>query len=178
MRISKPNRNGAVIQPMIETLESRELMSAAPHPVVAAVSKPVAPLVVSAKPAPTPAVKEFPVYVPSVGPVKGTNVVGNWTGTMRIDGTTTDQTFSINFAFQRGVAASGTFNLGPTIGNQTVTSTMVFDLHNNLRARVATPKLNVGFTGAITTNGKVLYGRFSFNNGTGWTTGMFTLTRA
>jgi hypothetical protein len=76
------------------------------------------------------------------------------------------------------VAASGTFNLGPTIGNQTVTSTMVFDLHNNLRALVATPKLSVGFTGAITGNGNVLYGRFSFNNGTGWTTGMFTLTRA
>jgi hypothetical protein len=174
---------------MIETLEARELMSVAPHPTVAAVAKPSAAIVMSAKPAakptvkptakpaPTPAVKAFPAYVPSVGPIKGTNVVGTWTGTMRIDGTTIDQPFSINFAFQRGVAASGTFNLGPTIGNQVVTSTLVFDLHNNLRALVATPKLSVGFTGAITGNGNILYGRFSFNNGTGWTTGMFTLTR-
>ena len=117
-----------------------------------------------------------------LGPLPNTQVEGDvadrWERVqVRCLGTTTDQPFYINFAFQRGVAASGTFNLGPTIGNQTVTSTMVFDLHNNLRALVATPKLSVGFTGAITGNGNVLYGRFSFNNGTGWTTGMFTLTR-
>ena len=165
--------------PIIEALESRQLMSVAVHPITAAVVvKPVAARVVTAKPATKPAVQAFPSYVPSIGAVKGTNVVGNWTGSIRLDGTTTDQPLSVTFNFQRGVAASGTFNLGPAVGNRAALSTMVFDLHNNVRALIAGPKLSVGFTGALTSNGKVLYGRVSFNVGTGWQTGMFTLNRA
>jgi hypothetical protein len=126
---------------------------------------------------PTPKVTAFPTFVPSTGPVKADNVVGEWTGSMRLDGTTVDNAFSVNFTFQRGVAATGTWNLGPTMGNQVVVTTMVFSLHNNMRVLISTPGLNSGLTGALSTNGKVLAGRFSFNTSHGWQTGMFTLTR-
>jgi len=195
---------GSVRQPMFETLEGRQLMSAAPvphaalmtttavgvpaiemsaQPAAKVAAKPAAKVVAKpapkkvAKPAPAPKVAAFPVYVPSSTVVKGKSVVGQWTGTMRLDGTTTDSAFSVTFAFQRGVAASGSFNLGATMNNQVVTTTMVFDLHNNVRALVAMPTLNAGFTGALSSNGNVLYGRFSFNTGGQWKTGMFMLTR-
>jgi hypothetical protein len=187
---------GTVRQPMFETLEGRQLMSAVPlvadmhtttampaiemsaTPAAKVAPKVVAKAKVVAKPATKVNAKAFPAYVPSSSAVKGKNVVGTWTGSMRLDGSKTDADFSITFVFQRGVAASGTFNLGATMNNQIVTSTMVFDLHNNVRAMVATPTLAVGFTGALSTNGQILYGRFSFNNGSSWKTGMFTLTRA
>jgi hypothetical protein len=175
---------------MIETLESRELMSAAPTPHVAVHAAAVKPSIVvaakvvtktavktPAKPVPAPKVTAFPTYVPSSTVVKGNNVVGTWTGTMQLDSSKTSTSFSVTFAFQRGVSASGQFNLGATMNNQVVTSTMVFDLHNDVRAMVSTSTLNAGFTGALSSNGNVLYGRFSFNSGGQWKTGMFTLTR-
>lgn len=150
---------------MFETLERRDLMSAAPHPVVMTVgAKPQPAVVVAAK--------------VTAKTASARNVVGGWTGSMRLDGSKTDSAFSITFAFQRGLAASGAFNLGPTMKNQVATSTMVFDQRNNARALIATSKLSAGFTGAISANGKMLYGRFSFNTATGWKTGTFTLTRA
>jgi hypothetical protein len=177
--------------PMIEALEDRQMMSVAPHPaLLAAPSRAkVAAVVASAKAAAKPPAKTVaktlvrpkatavPTNVPSPGPVKASSVVGAWTGSMRLDGTSIDNAFSVTFLFQRGVAATGTFNLGATMGNAVVTSTMVFSLHNNIRVLVATPGLNAGFTGAMSTNGKILNGRFSFNSPKGWQTGMFTLTR-
>jgi hypothetical protein len=169
--------------PMIETLEGRQMMSVAPHPVsvhaAAVAAKPaiVVPVKAAAKPVVAPKASAFPTYVPSTGPIKGPNVVGTWTGSMRLDGTKVDNAFTVTFVFQRGVAATGSFNMGVTMGNQVVTSTMVFSLHNNVRVLVATPSLNAGLTGALSTNGKVLSGRFSFNSAKGWQTGMFTLTR-
>jgi hypothetical protein len=168
---------------MIEALEDRQLMSVAAHPAVQAApvkAKPAA-IVVSVKPAAkaivAPKVAAFPSYVPSSGAIKSVSVVGGWTGSLRLDGTKIDNAFSVTFIFQRGVAATGNFNTGPTMGNQVVTSTMVFSLHNNVRVLVATPSLAAGFTGALSTNGKMLSGRFSFNSSKGWQTGMFTLTR-
>ena len=167
---------------MIETLEGRQMMSVAPHLVAvhtaAVAAKPVIVVPVKApKPVAKPKASAFPTYVPSTGPIKGPNVVGTWTGSMRVDGTNVDNAFTVTFVFQRGVAATGTFNTGVTMGNQVVTSTMVFSLHNNVRVLIATPSLNAGLTGALSTNGKVLSGRFSFNSAKGWQTGMFKLTR-
>jgi hypothetical protein len=172
--------------PMIETLEGRQMMSATPvHAAVHVGATPAKPaIVVAAKPVAkvTPVVKPkvtaLPAYLPATGVIKGANVIGGWTGTMRLDGTKVDNAFSVNFTFQRGVAATGTFNMGATMNNQVVVSTMVFSLHNNVRVLFATPSLMAGMTGALSSNGKMLTGRFSFNTSHGWQTGMFTLTRS
>jgi hypothetical protein len=176
--------------PMIETLEDRSLMSAVVHPVVAA-----------AKPAPKPAIvvkaavkttaktttkatvkaTTTPTTTPtltvaSVITSAAPSVVGKWTGTMTPDGSKTSSTFSVDFAFQRGVAATGTFTIG-LLGNQTVTSTMVFAEHRNVRTLFVSSTIYGGFTGALTTNGTTLYGRYSFNSPSGWMTGTFSLSR-
>lgn len=175
---------GTTHQPMFEKLEGRQMMTATmAHVEMTSEQTSVPAIVMCAQPAAKLVAKvavkvsALPAYIPATSGVKGKNVVGEWTGTMQLDGSKTASAFSIKFAFQRGVAASGTFNLGATMSNQAVTSTMVFDLHNNFRAMVATPKLAAGFTGAISSNGKMLTGRFSFNSATGWKTGVFTLTR-
>jgi hypothetical protein len=188
----RQNRNQ--VQPMIETLEDRQLMSAAPHAAVAVrhTPKPHA-IVVTAKPsakakvapAAKPAVApvtptnvgDFPTYIPASDPYLSPDVVGTWTGTMQVDGSTQTAPFSINFLFQRGIAASGTFDLGPTVGNEIVTSTMVFGAFHNARILVLTKALWMGFNCALSANGKVLYGRFAVNTSNGWETGGFDLNR-
>lgn len=112
-------------------------------------------------------------YITSAAP----SVVGQWVGTMTPDGSTVSSTFSVNFAFQRGVAASGTFNFGAILGNQSAVSTMVFSQHQNVRVLVSTSNLLVGMTGTLTSDNATLYGRYSFNSPAGWQTGMFILTR-
>ena len=184
----RQNRSG--VQPMIEALEGRELMSAVPHAAVAIqhAPKPHA-LVVSAKHKATPAAKTtvtptapapvgaFPTYIPASDAYLSPDVVGGWTGTMQLDGSKTTSAFSVNFLFQRGIAASGTFNLGPLVNNLTLTSTMVFGANHNARILILTSSLWMGFTCALTSNGKVLYGRFAVDNSNGWETGRFSLTR-
>jgi hypothetical protein len=192
----KQNRD--YVQPMIETLEGRELMSAVPHTAAAAKPAP-APhaVVVTAKPKATAAAKPkaaaaakttviptsaatvggFPTYIPAYDAYLSPDVVGGWTGTMQLDGTKTTAAFSVNFLFQRGLAASGTFNLGPTVSNATVTSTMVFGANHNARILILTSTLWVGFTCALTANGKMLYGRFAVDTANGWETGGFVLNR-
>ena len=105
------------------------------------------------------------------------NLVGTWTGTMQFDGAATASVFSINFQFQLEAAASGTFNLGPAIGNQSPQSTMVVENHNNVRALILTNNLWVGFTGVLVSTGNEIYGRFAYDSSTGWQTGSFTVTR-
>jgi hypothetical protein len=105
------------------------------------------------------------------------NLVGTWTGTMQFDGAATASVFSINFQFQLEAAASGTFNLGPAIGNQSPQSTMVISNHNNVRALILTKDLWVGFTGVLVSTGNEIYGRFAYDSSTGWKTGSFTVTR-
>jgi hypothetical protein len=147
----------------------------APKPVVKPAAKPVAKP--AAKAVANPVVADLPAYVPDAHPGLSPSVVGGWTGTMTTDGQKQGADFSINFEFQRGVAASGTFDLGTTVNNQTVTSTMVFGTNHNVRILILTPTLWMGFTGALTANGKILYGRFSVNTANGWKTGSFSLTR-
>jgi hypothetical protein len=192
----RQNRSG--VQPMIEALEGRELMSVAPHVVAApkptaaphAVVVPAKPkATVAAKPKATPAAKTtvtptapapvgaFPTYIPASDAYLSPDVVGGWTGTMQLDGSKTTSAFSVNFLFQRGIAASGTFNLGPTVNNVTLTSTMVFGANHNAHILILTSSLWMGFTCALTANGKVLYGRFAVDNSNGWETGGFSLTR-
>jgi hypothetical protein len=204
------NHSRSEVQPMIEALESRELMSAvshaavvkhapAPHAIVMSVkpaAKPKAtpaPKAVKAMPAPkvaakakvTPAAKtvtppvvdDYPAYVPAAHPNMAPDMVGTWTGTITMDGSKQGAVFSIDFAFQRGTAASGAFHLGPAVGNQTVTSTLVFGTSRNARALVLTSTLWVGFNGALTANGNMLYGRVAVNTSNGWQTGSFSVTR-
>ncbi len=180
---------------LIEALEDRQLMSAAPHamampaplhrpaivmsygPALKTISKaaPVVTSTVALKSATT--ASQLPAFIPNKGGFAVSNIVGAWTGTMRLDGTKVDAPFSIKFLFQRGVAATGTFNLGPTIGNQSLSSTLIFSLQRNFRVLILTPDLWAGFVGALTANAKILMGRFSFNSTTGWHTGVFTLNR-
>jgi hypothetical protein len=116
---------------------------------------------------------EIRSYITSAAP----SVIGQWTGTMTPDGSTIPSAFSVDFAFQRGVSASGTFTFGAILGNQSVVSTMVFSLHHNVRVLVSAPGIQVGITGTLTSNNATLYGRYSFNSPTGWQTGMFILAR-
>jgi len=112
-------------------------------------------------------------------PYKSTtpNLVGTWTGTIQFDGAATATAFSIDFQFQLEAAASGTFNLGPAIGNQSPQSTMVISNHNNVRALILNNSLWVGFTGVLESNGNAIYGRFAYDSPTGWKTGSFNVTR-
>jgi len=192
---NRSNQNG--VQPMIEVLEDRQMMSVvahheaaapkapAPHAIVMSV-KPAAKVATrpAAKQATTPAAPptqnnlgELPAFVPATNLNMAPDVVGKWTGTMLVDGTTQANPFSINFAFQRGIAASGIFNLGPTVSNQSLTSTLVFGTSLNTRALILTSTLWMGFTGALTANGQILYGRFAVNTSNGWETGTYNLTR-
>jgi hypothetical protein len=218
--VKRQNRNE--VQPMIEALEDRQMMSAAPHAAVAVKQTP-APhaIVMSVKPKATPAVKvaakpapapkpvvkakaapapkpvakakvapapkpvvtttppvgDLLPFVPASNPGMAPNVVGVWSGTMQIDGSKQASPFSIDFAFQHGVAASGTFNLGPTVGNQSAVSTMVFGTNHNVRVLILTSTLWMGFDGALTANGKMIYGRFAVNTPNGWETGSFSVNR-
>jgi nucleoid-associated protein YgaU len=105
------------------------------------------------------------------------NLVGTWTGTMLYDGDTVATPFSIDFQFQLEAAASGAFNLGPAIGNQTAQSTMVITNHNNVRALILNSTLWVGFTGVLEPGSNMIFGRFAYNSPTGWKSGSFTVTR-
>lgn len=191
---------------MIETLESRELLSAAPHPAAVVKAAPTieAAIVVAAKPAVKPVAKPAVKVVAkaaskvttktvaatvATSPVSGTisvvhpvpatnipNLVGTWTGTMLVDGATTTTPFSIDFKFQLEGNASGAFHLGPLFGNQTVDSTFILTTHNNARALILTNTIWAGFTGALI-GSNTLDGRFAVNLNNTWTTGTFSLTR-
>jgi hypothetical protein len=105
------------------------------------------------------------------------NLVGTWTGTIQYDTATVATPFSIDFQFQLESAASGTFHLGPAIGNQNQQSTMVISNHNNVRALILTNSLWVGFTGVLENTGNQIIGRFAYDSPTGWQTGSFNVTR-
>jgi hypothetical protein len=190
---------------IIETLEDRQLMSAAAVHVAAPVNHETtaelpatavaeaaekAAAAKAAAAAKTAATKTAVVkaVTPTVTapisslhqtPYQGTtpNLVGTWTGTIQFDGAATATAFSINFQFQLEAAASGTFNLGPAIGNQSPQSTMVIANHNTVRALILTNNLWVGFTGVLVSTGNEIYGRFAYDSPTGWQTGSFTVTR-
>jgi hypothetical protein len=127
----------------------------------------------------TPAVTA-PISTLRQMPSKNTtpNLVGTWTGTMLYDGDTVATAFSIDFQFQLEAAASGTFHLGPAIGNQNAQSTMVITNHNNVRALILNSSLWVGFTGVLEPGSKMIFGRFAYNSPTGWKSGSFTVTRS
>jgi len=191
---------------MIETLEDRQLMSAAAVHVAApvnhettaelhaevaaeaaAVKAAAAAKAAAAKAAATKTAVVKAVTPTVTAPISSLhqapftsttpNLVGTWTGTMQFDGAATATVFSINFQFQLEAAASGTFNLGPAIGNQSPQSTMVVENHNNVRALILTNNLWVGFTGVLVSTGNEIYGRFAYDSSTGWQTGSFTVTR-
>jgi hypothetical protein len=212
---SKQLRRGSAV--IIETLEARELMSAAPVHAAAAVTHVSAATIhaqavakaaaakaaaaekaaaakatAAAKVAAVKAAATKAAVVKAVAPTitapisalhqtpaKSTtpNLVGTWTGTIQYDGDITATPFSINFQFQLEASASGTFNLGPAIGNQSPQSTMVITNHNEVRALILNNTLWVGFTGLLEPSGNQMIGRFAYNSPTGWKTGSFNITR-
>ncbi len=152
-------------------------LAAAQAAAAKAAAKKAAVVETAVQPVSSPVSGTIGQYISSPQESNVPNFVGTWTGTIQLDGSTTSTPFSIAFAFQRGVAASGTFNLGPIMGNQSELSTLIYSSHNVVRALIQNSTLWVGFTGAISTDGKTIFGRFAYNTPHGWETGSFSVTR-
>lgn len=201
---------------VIESLEARELLSAAPsHPAAvhaaapktqpaatapaagaAPKAKKTAVKVATKKKAPVPAATPAPAKPAPAKPAPAAaspaaaasatstpaapaagQYTGTWAGTFQINARPGDQPLSVNFTRQKGVAVTGTFDLGAMIG-ESVLTTVTINQRRQFLGLVEGTKSTASFVGAVASNGKYIFGRWSVNGPQGWLTGTFTLNRA
>jgi hypothetical protein len=105
------------------------------------------------------------------------NLVGDWSGTMLADGSTTDSPMSVTFTANRGITDTGTFTFGKPMNNQVVISTLVFGEGGSFTMMISTPTMGGGLVGVATSDGSMIVARWACNSGSGWATGTLTLTR-
>lgn len=155
---------------VIEELEARELLSAAPHPAAAHAHK--------AKPAAAaPAVHVAAAKQPAKAAAHAAgDYTGTWAGTFQTEPATGDKPLSVTFTKQKGLAVSGTFDLGAMAGASVVsTATVTHDRH--FLAMIKTPGGRVSFSGQVASNEQYIFGRWCFNGSRGFQTGTFIMTR-
>jgi hypothetical protein len=116
-----------------------------------------------------PMAKAAPVIVPQVA--------GAWSGTVKLPYARAPIAVSMQITTQRGVAATGTFRLGPATANRAVTSTAVVSggHQRGFNLIVSQKGLYASVTATVSKNGQQIVGRWACNGPGGWATGTITL---
>ena len=166
------------MQALIESLEAREFMSASVaksaivHPAVT--SKAAAKVVAKpAKKSHAKAAVKTAAVTPA--PVAWNDLAGNWTGTCS-NNLGMNGTISASFQNRVGVSNTGTVNLGPIVGQNSL-STTTPNAYGDVVIIIPCKGGFVSLVGGITTNGLLMTGRWCSYIGTVMTVGYFTLHR-
>ena len=117
-----------------------------------------------------PMVKPTPVILPQVS--------GAWSGTVKTPYARSPFSVSMQISQQKGVAAFGTFRLGPATANRAVSSTAVVSggYARGFNLIVSQKGLYASVTATVSKNGQQIVGRWACNGPGGWATGTITLS--
>jgi hypothetical protein len=152
----------------VEGLEQRRMMSAGPFagtPSKVWEDRGGAVVMLAA----APMARSAPVIVPQVA--------GAWSGTVKMPYARAPFAVSMQISRQNGVAAMGTFRLGPATAHRAVTSTAVVSggYQRGFNLIVSQKGLYASVTATVSKNGQQIVGRWACNGPGGWATGTITL---
>jgi colicin import membrane protein len=104
--------------------------------------------------------------------------VGQWTGTLAFNTNASSVDFSVDFTSQKGVALTGTFDVG-ALGDGQILTTVRVDITQSMLAMVQAPNATDSFVGAVANNGTYIIGRWSRQTYQGaWETGTFIMKKS
>jgi hypothetical protein len=155
--------------PLIESLESREFMSAS------VVKHSVTPHHHKHKHKHHEKAEMVAAVAPAA-PVAWNDLAGDWAGTFS-NNISPPGTLSVSFRNRQGVSNTGTFNLSAMIGQSGLLTTTTPDAYGNVLITVPVKGGIVSFVGGISYEGQIFSGRWCTYIGTNIVTGLFTLHR-
>jgi hypothetical protein len=169
--------------PIIEALESRELLSAAAikhvhkrhhakhaPPALQALDLPARAVSRTTQPA------TQPVAPPAAIPTAWNDLAGDWTGTFS-NNLSPSGTISAQFANRWGASNTGTFDLSALIGQSNCITTTTPDVYGNLLITVPVQGGIVSFVAGISYDGQNITGRWCTHIGSSFVTGLFSMHR-